>query len=93
VRANALWIVDGMTAYIHKCIDLSLKRPGLDHISLYFLRRLDPLVPIEDTMGALADMLKQGKVRYRGVSEVSLDTIRRAARVGAIAALQSEDSL
>jgi aryl-alcohol dehydrogenase-like predicted oxidoreductase len=93
VSANAPWIVDGTPEYIHKCIDLSLKRLGVDHVDLYYLHRVDPLVPIEDTVGAMADLVKQGKVRFLGLSEASVATLRRAARVHPITALQSEYSL
>jgi aryl-alcohol dehydrogenase-like predicted oxidoreductase len=93
VQANAPWIVDGTPEYIHRCIDLSLKRLGVDHVDLYYLHRVDPLVPIEETVGAMADLVKQGKVRYIGLSETSAATIRRAARVHPITAVQSEYSL
>ncbi|NJD61071.1 MAG: aldo/keto reductase [Anaerolineales bacterium] len=93
VQANAGWIVDGTPAYIHKCIDLSLQRLGVDVIDLYYLHRVDPQVPIEDTMGAMADLVREGKVRYLGLSEASADTIRRAVKVHTITALQSEYSL
>lgn len=93
VKANAPWIVDGTPEYIRKCIDLSLQRLGVDHIDLYYLHRVDPLVPIEDTVGAMADLVKQGKVLYLGLSEASASTIRRAAKIHPITALQSEYSL
>jgi aryl-alcohol dehydrogenase-like predicted oxidoreductase len=93
VQANAAWIVDGTPAYIMKCIDLSLQRLGVDYIDLYYLHRVDPLVPIEDTVGAMAQVVKQGKVRFLGLSEASSATIRRAVKVHPITALQSEFSL
>jgi aryl-alcohol dehydrogenase-like predicted oxidoreductase len=93
VQANAPWIVDGTPEYIHKCIDQSLKRLQVDYINLYYLHRVDPLTPIEDTIGAMADLVKQGKVIHLGLSEASAETIRRAAKVHAITALQSEYSL
>jgi aryl-alcohol dehydrogenase-like predicted oxidoreductase len=93
VQANAPWIVDGTPEYIHKCIDQSLKRLQVDYINLYYLHRVDPLTPIEDTIGAMADLVKQGKVIHLGLSEASAETIRRAAKVHPITALQSEYSL
>jgi aryl-alcohol dehydrogenase-like predicted oxidoreductase len=93
VQANASWIVDGTPEYINKCIDLSLKRLEVDHVDLYYLHRVDPQVPIEDTVGAMADLVRQGKVRYLGLSEASAATIRRAVKVHPITALQSEYSL
>ncbi|MRR10866.1 aldo/keto reductase, partial [bacterium] len=93
VQANAPRIVDGTPQYIRKCIELSLQRLGVEVIDLYYLHRVDPLVPIEETVGAMADLVKQGKVRFLGLSEAGADTIRRAAKVHPIAALQSEYSL
>ncbi len=93
VQANASWIVDGTPEYIQKCIDLSLKRLGVDQVDLYYLHRVDPLVPIEQTMGAMRDLVQQGKIRFIGLSEASAETIRRAARIHPITALQSEYSL
>ena len=58
VQANVSWIVDGTPEYIHKCIDLSLHRLGVDHVDLYYLHRVDPLTPIEDTVGAMADLVQ-----------------------------------
>jgi aryl-alcohol dehydrogenase-like predicted oxidoreductase len=93
VEANAPWIVDGTPEYIQKCIDQSLQRLGLDYINLYYLHRVDPRTPIEETIGAMADLVKQGKVIHLGLSEASADTIRRASQVHHIGALQSEYSL
>ncbi|AWM42109.1 aldo/keto reductase [Gemmata obscuriglobus] len=73
--------------------DDSLHRLGLDHIDLYYQHRVDPNTPIEDTVGAMAELVKAGKVRYLGLSEASAATIRRAHRVHPITALQSEYSL
>ena len=73
--------------------DASLKRLGIDHIDLFYQHRVDPAVPIEDTVGAMADLVKAGKVRFLGLSEASAKTIRRACKVHAISALQSEYSL
>ncbi|MFZ2098173.1 MAG: aldo/keto reductase [Anaerolineales bacterium] len=93
VKENAPWIVDGTPAYIKKCIDLSLQRLGVEYVDLYYLHRVDPLVPIEETVGAMAELVKQGKVRFLGLSEASATTIRRAMKVHPITALQSEYSL
>lgn len=80
-------------AHIKKTIEGSLKRLGTDYIDLYYQHRLDPNTPIEDTVGALADLVKTGKVRYIGLSEVGPGTIRRAHKVHPISAIQSEYSL
>lgn len=84
---------DASPAWIKTAIDLSLKRLGTDTIDLYYAHRVDPNVPIEETVGAMADLVKAGKVRYLGLSEASAATIRRAYAVHPIAALQSEYSL
>ncbi len=78
---------------IRAAVDGSLKRLGTDHIDLYYQHRVDPETPIEDTMGALAQMVKDGKIRYVGLSEAWIDTIRRAHAVHPVTALQSEYSL
>ena len=70
-----------------------LRRLGVDHIDLYYQHRIDPAVPIEDTVGAMADLVREGKVRYLGLSEAAPDTVRRAQAVHPIAALQMEYSL
>jgi len=93
VQANAPSIVDGTPEYIRKCIDLSLHRLGVEHVDLYYLHRVDPLVPIEETIGAMAELVKQGKVRFLGLSEVGADTLHKAMKVNPITALQSEYSL
>jgi aryl-alcohol dehydrogenase-like predicted oxidoreductase len=85
--------VDGTPEYVRASCDASLERLGVDHIDLYYQHRVDPQVPIEETVGAMADLVTAGKVRYLGLSEASARTIRRAARVHPIAALQSEYSL
>jgi aryl-alcohol dehydrogenase-like predicted oxidoreductase len=85
--------VNGTPEYVHRACDASLKRLGVDHIDLYYQHRVDPKVAIEETVGAMADLVKAGKVRHIGLSEASAHTIRRAARVHPIAALQSEFSL
>ena len=93
VAANAGWIVDGTPEYVRKCIDLSLQRLGVDHVDLYYQHRVDPSVPIEETVGAMAELVKAGKVKALGLSEASAETIRKAHAVHPIAAVQSELSL
>jgi len=78
---------------IRAAVEGSLKRLGTDHIDLYYQHRVDPATPIEDTMGALAALVREGKIRYVGLSEAWIDTIRRAHAVHPVAALQSEYSL
>jgi aryl-alcohol dehydrogenase-like predicted oxidoreductase len=85
--------VDGSPENARRCCDLSLERLGVDVIDLYYLHRVDPLVPIEDTVGAMADLVRAGKVRYIGLSEASAATVRRAQKVHAITAVQTEYSL
>jgi aryl-alcohol dehydrogenase-like predicted oxidoreductase len=85
--------VDGSPEYVHEACDASLDRLGVDHIDLYYLHRPDLTVPIEDTVGAMAELVEAGKVGHLGLSEASADTVRRAAAVTTIAALQSEWSL
>ncbi len=85
--------VDGSPAYVKQACDASLERLGVEHIDLYYLHRPDTKVPIEDTVGAMAQLVHAGKVRHLGLSEASADTVRRAARVHPIAALQSEWSV
>jgi len=85
--------VNGKSDYVHKSCDASLRRLSVDTIDLYYQHRVDPATPIEETVGAMADLVKQGKVRYLGLSEASPQTIRRAAKVHPIAALQTEYSL
>jgi len=85
--------VDGSPAYARRCCDASLQRLGVDVIDLYYLHRVDPKVPVEDTVGAMADLVRAGKVRHLGLSEASSESIRRAHAVHPIAALQSEYSL
>lgn len=93
VTANPPWIVDGTPTYARTCIENSLKRLGVDHVDLYYLHRVDALVPIEETVGAMAEFVKEGKTRSIGLSEASAETIRRAHAVHPIAAVQSELSL
>ena len=84
--------VNGRPEYVPQACDASLRRLGVEVIDLYYLHRVDPNVPIEDTVGAMADLVKAGKVRYLGLSEAGADTIRRAHAVHPITALQSEYS-
>ncbi len=85
--------VDGRPDYVREACDKSLKRLGIDTIDLYFVHRIDAKVPIEDTIGAMAGLVQQGKVRHLGLSEAGPDTIRRAHATHPIAALQTEYSL
>ena len=85
--------VDGSPAYVHEACNASLARLGVDHIDLYYLHRPDLTVPIEDTVGAMGELVAAGKVRHLGLSEASVDTVRRGAAEHPIAALQSEWSL
>jgi aryl-alcohol dehydrogenase-like predicted oxidoreductase len=85
--------INGKPEYVHKACDASLRRLGVDHIDLYYQHRVDKTVPIEETIGAMAELVEQGKVRYVGLSEASPDTIRRAHAVHPISALQTEYSL
>ena len=85
--------IRGDAAYVREACDASLKRLGWDVIDLYYQHRVDPKVPIEETVGAMADLVKAGKVRYLGLSEASPPTIRRAHAVHPITALQTEYSL
>jgi aryl-alcohol dehydrogenase-like predicted oxidoreductase len=78
---------------VRAACDGSLKRLGVEHIDLYYQHRVDPNVPIEETVGAMAELVAAGKVRYLGLSEASAETIERASKVHAISALQSEFSL
>ncbi len=87
------WGVSGKPEYVKQACDASLKRLGLDHIDLYYQHRVDPNTPIEETVGAMAELVKEGKVKYLGLSEASASTIRRAHKVHPITALQSEYSL
>src|SRR5437868_13462769 len=86
-------VIDGSAQYVKKSCDASLKRLGTDHIDLYYQHRVDPATPIEETVGAMAELVQEGKVRYLGLSEAGAATLRRAVNVHPIAALQSEYSL
>lgn len=85
--------VNGKPEYVRKSCDASLNRLGIDHIDLYYLHRVDTEVPIEETVGAMAELITQGKVRHIGLSEAAPDTIRRAHEEHPITALQTEYSL
>ena len=85
--------VNGKPDYVRQSCDASLRRLGVDHIDLYYQHRVDPATPIEETVGAMAQLGKEGKVRYLGLSEASPETLRRAVKVHPIAALQTEYSL
>jgi len=85
--------IDGRPDYVPRACEASLKRLGIDVIDLYYLHRVDPQVPIEDTVGAMGKLVEQGKVRYLGLSEVSPSTLRRAHATHPITALQNEYSL
>src|ERR1700677_2460443 len=83
----------GRPEYVRSACDASLKRLGVDHIDLYYQHRVDKQVPIEETVGAMAELVRNGKVRYLGLSEASAKTIRRAHATHPISAVQSEYSL
>jgi len=85
--------VRGDAAYVRECCDASLQRLGVDHIDLYYQHRVDPETPIEETVGAMKELVEAGKVRYLGLSEAGVETIRKAHAVHPISALQSEYSL
>ena len=85
--------VNGRPEYVRSSCEASLKRLGLETIDLYYQHRVDPDTPIEETVGAMAELVRQGKVRYLGLSEPSANTLRRAAKVHPIAAVQNEYSL
>jgi aryl-alcohol dehydrogenase-like predicted oxidoreductase len=85
--------IDGRPEYVRQACDASLARLGVDHIDLYYQHRVDPTVPIEETVGAMAELVRAGKVRYLGLSEAAAATIRRAHAVHPISALQTEFSL
>ena len=88
------WLgVDGSPEYVKASCDASLKRLGTDYIDLYYQHRIDPNIPIEETVGAMAELVAAGKVRYLGLSEASAETIERANKVHPISAVQSEYSL
>jgi len=85
--------VDGRPERVKSCCEASLTRLGVDVIDLYYLHRIDPKVPVEDTVGAMADLVREGKVRFLGLSEAGPQSLRKASRVHQVAALQTEYSL
>jgi len=85
--------INGRPDYVHRAADASLQRLGLDHVDLYYQHRVDPTVPIEETVGAMSELVAAGKVRHLGLSEAAPETIRRAHAVHPITALQTEYSL
>lgn len=92
-NGNRTGKVNGKPHYVKKACEASLQRLGVDHIDLYYQHRVDTSVPIEDTIGAMAELVKEGKVRYLGMSEAAVQTIRKASQVHKITALQTEYSL
>jgi aryl-alcohol dehydrogenase-like predicted oxidoreductase len=93
-REDGSWVgINGKPEYVRQACEGSLQRLGVDHIDLYYQHRVDNTVPIEETIGAMADLVRQGKVRYLGMSEAAPGTIRRAHKVHPISALQTEYSL
>jgi aryl-alcohol dehydrogenase-like predicted oxidoreductase len=90
---DGLRVIDSSAANVRAAVEGSLKRLGTDHIDLYYQHRVDPNTPIEETVGAVAELIAEGKVRYVGLSEAGPDTIRRAHAVHPVAALQTEYSL
>nr|WP_246038359.1 aldo/keto reductase [Saccharothrix texasensis] len=87
------WGLRGDPEYVRQAAEASLRRLGTDHVDLYYQHRVDPEVPIEETVGAMAELVEQGKVRHLGLSEAGADTIRRAHAVHPVAAVQTEWSL
>ncbi|WP_300614846.1 aldo/keto reductase [Dokdonella sp.] len=85
--------IDGRPEYVQRACEASLRRLGVDHVDLYYLHRVDPDTPIEETVGAMSRLVEQGKVRFLGLSEASAATVRRAHAIHPISALQSEYSL
>lgn len=92
-QGNRTGKINGKPEYVRKAIEGSLQRLGVDYIDLYYQHRVDPDTPIEETIQTMADLVKEGKVRYIGMSEAAPDTIRRAAKVHPITALQTEYSM
>ncbi|MBE7175287.1 MAG: aldo/keto reductase, partial [Mucilaginibacter polytrichastri] len=92
--AGALtWKINGQKDYVRKSVERSLRNLDTDHIDLYYLHRIDKDTPVEETVGAMAELVKEGKVRYIGLSEASSETIRKAHAVHPVTAIQSEYSL
>jgi aryl-alcohol dehydrogenase-like predicted oxidoreductase len=93
-RADGTWVgVNGKPEYVRQCIDASLERLGVDHVDLYYQHRVDTSVPVEETWGAMGELVAAGKVRYLGISEAAPSTIRRAHATYPMTAVQSEYSL
>ena len=92
-RADGSQAIDGSPEHVHRACDASLERLGTDHIDLYYQHRVDSDVPIEETVGAMSELVQEGKVRFLGLSEAAAATIRRAHAVHPITAVQSEYSL
>lgn len=93
-KPDGTWLgINGRPEYVRQACDASLQRLGVDHIDLYYQHRKDPKVPIEETVGAMAELVKKGKVRHIGLSEVSCQTIRKAHQVHPLTAVQTEYSL
>jgi aryl-alcohol dehydrogenase-like predicted oxidoreductase len=93
-REDGTWVrINGTPEYVHRACDASLQRLGVDHIDLYYQHRVDKTVPIEETVGAMKELVEQGKVRCIGLSEAAPETIRRAHAVHPVTALQTEYSL
>lgn len=86
-------VIDGSPGYVHEAADASLRRLGVDHIDLYYQHRVDTDVPIEETVGAMGELVERGKVRFIGLSEAAPETLRRASAVHPVSALQTELSL
>lgn len=93
VSGSPTTYVDGSAKYVKEAVDKSLMRLGIDEIDLYYAHRVDPNTPIEETVVAMADLVKEGKVRYLGLSEASAETIKKANAIHPITALQTEYSL
>ena len=93
VAGSSQYGINGKPDYVKSACDASLQRLRVDHIDLYYLHRVDPSTPIEETVGAMAELVRQGKVRQLGLSEANANTIRRAHAVHPLAAVQSEYSL
>jgi aryl-alcohol dehydrogenase-like predicted oxidoreductase len=93
-RPDGSWVgINGRPDYVHQACDASLQRLGVDHIDLYYQHRVDRAVPVEETWGAMAELVQAGKVRFLGISEAAPATLRRANAVHPVTALQSEYSL
>lgn len=87
------WAINGKKGYVKKAVERSLKNLGTDHIDLYYMHRLDKNTPVEETVGAMSELVNEGKVSYIGLSEVSSETVKRAHAVHPVTAVQSEYSL